>query len=171
MLLLNQLCTIYEAAYLIRSKFKPCWKQSVHKKTHSASFLELHWKLNQKVCHKSAELHASPCVQCLSAPVMLRHQSLHAASRRSTLYWCNAQDCGTAWTICCHQAPTIRHAQLHKTAQPRHFIKKHFYFFISASLSFNSLFYANGDQRELFTRPVSIDDSSNHTRMSFLSAL
>lgn len=108
MLLLNQSCTIYEAASLIRLKFKLCWKQPVHKKT-TARLLSYskHRKLNQKVCHKSAELHASPHVRWPSAPVTLPHQSLHAASRKSTLYWCNAQDCGAAWTIGCHRAPAI----------------------------------------------------------------
>lgn len=120
-----------------------------------------HRKLNQRVCHRSAELHASPHVRCPSAPVMLPHQSFHAASRKSTFYWCNAQDCGAAWTIGCHRAPAISTAI--DSIKPLNLdtsLKNIFIFSVALSI-----LSANGDWRELFTRLVWTDDSSNRTSL------
>ncbi len=89
--------------------------------------------------------YASPHVRWPSGPVTFPHQSLHAVSRKSTLHWCNAQDCGTAWTIGCHRAPAISTAT--DSIKPLSILY--------------SLWMAIGG------RLVSKDDSSNHTSMSF----
>ncbi len=161
MLLLNQSCTIYEASSWIRLKFKLCWKQPVHKKPQRV--FRGTQSIGNSIKRSATKVlsDASPHVRWPSAPVTFPHQSLHAVSRKSTLHWCNAQDCGTAWTIGCHRAPAISTAT--DSIKPLNLdtsLKNIFLFSVALSILY-SLWMAIGG------RLVSTDDSSNHTSMSF----